>query len=80
MWSGNYNFLNRSVESSNVLDIAPVGHLDDAALLVFAAGAQKGEGNLIVNGELYENVWNGSSNSVEEYMVDLSDSLAESSC
>ena len=39
----------------------------DAYLCVFAASAQSGEGNLIINGENYTDVWNGTSNSLEMY-------------
>ena len=43
----------------------------NATLYVFAASAQKGEGNLIVNGETYTDVWDGSSESVEVFTSDV---------
>ena len=39
----------------------------NATLFVFAASAQSGEGNLIINGENYTDIWNGTSNSLEMY-------------
>lgn len=39
----------------------------DATLYVFAASAQSGEGNLIINDKTYEDVWSGTSQSVEVY-------------
>ena len=39
----------------------------NATLYVFAASAQAGEGNLIVNGDVRENVWSGTSNSFDIY-------------
>ena len=39
----------------------------NATLYVFAASAQAGEGNIIVNGESYENVWSGSSYSFDTF-------------
>ena len=39
----------------------------NATLYVFAASAQAGEGNLIVNDEVKENVWSGTSNSFDIY-------------
>lgn len=39
----------------------------DATLYVFAANAQSGEGDLIINGNDYIDVWSGTSQSVEVY-------------
>jgi hypothetical protein len=65
------NFLGRTVASDSVLGADVKGGIVDAKLYVFAASAQAGEGNLIVNGKSYEDIWSGSSNSVGEYVVDL---------
>ena len=43
----------------------------NATLYVFAAGAQSGEGNIIVNGETYENVWNGTTNTFDMFKTDV---------
>ena len=43
----------------------------NATLYVFAASAQSGEGNLIINGETNSDVWDGSSNSVEAFIADV---------
>ena len=72
------NFLNRTAAGNNVLDIAPVNGFVDAQLVVFAAGAQKDEGNLVVNGELYEDIWMGTDKTVDNYIVFLDDASAES--
>ena len=72
------NFNGRIVASNSILDVDLVDDIKEAELYVFAAGAQAGEGNLIVNGEEFVDVWNGSSNSVNGYVVDLSDSIKES--
>ena len=69
------NFLGRVVASNNVLGIDAIENVNDAKLYVFAASAQTGEGNLIVNDNAYQNVWSGSSNSVNDYVIDLKDSL-----
>ncbi|MCQ2961267.1 MAG: DUF3344 domain-containing protein [archaeon] len=69
------NFLGRIVASNNVLGADLVEDILGADLHVFAASAQNGEGNLIVNDKTYENVWSGSSNSVSDYVIDLKDSL-----
>ena len=42
-----------------------------AILYVFAASAQNGEGNLIINDRLYSNVWNGTANSFDTFTTDL---------
>lgn len=50
----------------------------DAVLYVFASGAQSGEGNIIVNGKLAENVWNGTSKTTDLYTANITDILADS--
>ena len=42
----------------------------NATLYVFAASAQSGEGNLMVNDKEYTDVWNGTSQSLEMFMTD----------
>ena len=39
----------------------------DATLCVFAAGAQAGEGNIIINDKTTENIWDGTSTSFDMY-------------
>ena len=39
----------------------------NAILNVFAAGAQSGEGNIIINGANYADVWNGTSESLDSF-------------
>jgi hypothetical protein len=72
------NFLGRVVASNNVLGIDSYDNAIASLLYVFAASAQVGEGNLIVNDVSYENVWSGSSNSVGQYIVDLGTAPSES--
>jgi hypothetical protein len=43
----------------------------DATLYVFAAGAQAGEGDLVINGNTVSNVWSGTSSSFDTYMTDV---------
>ena len=42
-----------------------------ATLYVFAAGAQAGEGNLVINGETYADVWSGTSQTFDTYVKDV---------
>ena len=72
------NLAGRIAAANSVLDISLAEILLDAKLHVFAAGAQAGEGNLIVNGLSYNDVWNGTSKTTDEYIVDLTDSIAPS--
>ena len=72
------NFLGRVVASNNVLGIDSIENAISSSLYVFAASAQAGEGNLIVNDASYDNVWSGSSNSVGQYIVDLGTAPSES--
>ena len=72
------NTLGRTVAANSVLDIDLVDNIVATNLFVFAGGAQAGEGNLIVNGETYENIWDGTSSSLNEYVVDLGTSPSAS--
>ena len=65
------NTAGRTVAANSILDIDAINNIVGANLYVFAGGAQVNEGNLIVNGETYENIWNGTSQSLTEYIVDL---------
>ena len=72
------NFLGRVVASNNVLGIDSIENIVGSSLYVFAASAQSGEGNLIVNDLTYFDVWTGSSNSVGQYIADLGTAPSES--
>ncbi|MBO6104274.1 MAG: DUF3344 domain-containing protein, partial [Methanobrevibacter sp.] len=72
------NLAGRTAAANSVLDIDLPMFIENAKLHIFAASAQSGEGNLIVNGQTFTNVWSGSSNSTNEYIVDLTDSIASS--
>ena len=43
----------------------------DATLTVFAANAQSGEGDLIINGETYSDVWSGTSQTIDVYQTNV---------
>ncbi len=59
--SGSYSFMD--VEAENCIN---------STLYVFAAGAQSGEGNIVVNeNATFENVWNGTTSSLDYYVVDM---------
>lgn len=64
---------NKNMEASftSKFENVPVG--DHAKLYVFAAGAQAGEGNMEINGSLYEDVWWGTSSSLDVYIPVIPD-------
>ena len=72
------NTAGRIIASNSVLDIGAIDNVVAANMFIFAAGAQAGEGNLIVNGNLYENIWNGTSQTLDEYDIDLGTSPSAS--
>ena len=43
----------------------------NATLYVFAAGAQKGEGNLVINDKTYSDIWSGTSQSFDTFTTDI---------
>ena len=78
LYYSNYNFLGRDVSSNSVLDVNTRDDIIGANLYVFAASADPNDGDLIVNGEQFTNVWAGNSNTTSQFVVDLTDSLADS--
>lgn len=48
---------------------------DVAKLHVFAANAQDGDGDIVFNGKLYENVWKGNEFSTELFTLDISNTI-----
>ena len=49
-----------------------------STLYVFAAGAQAGEANVVVNEKGYNNIWNGTSNSLNYHLIDMTNSILKS--
>lgn len=71
-----FNELNREVRTNSEFNVNSTGKVN-AKLYIFAAGAQKGEGNVIFNSRLIEDVWNGNSNSTDLYALDVTDNAAD---
>jgi hypothetical protein len=71
-----FNELNREVKANSVFNVNSTGNVD-AKLYIFAAGAQKGEGNIMFNNKLYEDVWNGNTNSTGLYVMDITSSIED---
>ena len=72
----NYNVAGRLIKTDSQI-YADFKDVTDAALFVFAASAQAGEGNIIFNGVEDVNVWNGTSNSYEGYFINITNSLKD---
>ena len=64
---------NQNTDASFITKFENVAVGDHAKLFVFAAGAQAGEGNLEINGYLYEDVWNGTSQSLDVHIPVIPD-------
>ena len=75
--ASDFNELGREVKIDSEFKINSTGNVG-AKLYVFAAGAQKGEGNVIFNNQVNEDVWNGNSNSTNLYVLDVSNSVSDS--
>ena len=65
-----YNLANRTVKSDVVINVNS-NSVDDATLYVFAAGAQKGEGNIAFNSLLKSNVWRGTLYTTDMYKLNV---------
>ena len=68
--ANDYNNAGRIVKLDNEIEVDP---FVNATLYVLASGAQKGEGNIIVNGKAFEDVWNGTSKTTDLFTADISD-------
>ena len=66
------NLAKRPVKADSTIDVAVA---DTAKLYIFAASAQAGEGNVVFNGNVYENVWSGTSSTTDLYALDITDSV-----
>ena len=75
--SNDYNAAERLVMSDSVMDVN-ADDVIDAKLYVFAASAQKGEGSIWFNKNIFKNVWSGSSNSVGMFCEDIIRDIADS--
>ena len=69
------NVAKRPVHADSTIDVKTA---DTAKLFIFAASAQSGEGNIVFNGNVYENVWSGTGSSTDLYTLDITDSVKNS--
>ena len=70
-----YNVAERLVMADSTINVAVA---DSAELYVFAASAQSGEGTIIFNGDIYKNVWNGTSSTTDLYTLDVTSNVKDS--
>ncbi len=70
-----YNLANRSVKTDSLFEVDVLNTYDNA-LLVYAAGAQAGECNIVINGDEYEDIWHGSSYSLNRAIFHLGNNLS----
>ncbi|MBR3113684.1 MAG: DUF3344 domain-containing protein [Methanobrevibacter sp.] len=69
-----YNLANRNVASNVGVDLNP-DLVEDAKLYVFAAGAEKNEGDISFNTILNSNVWDGTLHTTDLYSLDIKDKI-----
>lgn len=67
------NKANRIVKADSTIDVDVIG--DSATLYVVAASAQKGEGNIIFNGQENVDVWSGGSSTTDLYALDITKTI-----
>lgn len=69
------NDANRPVQADSTIDVATIKDTSDVKLYVFAASAQKGEGNIVFNGQTSKDVWNGTSSTTDLFTLDITNSV-----
>ncbi|MCQ2970795.1 MAG: DUF3344 domain-containing protein [archaeon] len=75
--SNTSNNAGRVVQANSNININSKDILD-AKLYVFASGAQTNEGNIIINNNVFENVWNGTSKTTDLFATDITDIVKDS--
>ena len=75
--SNDYNKAGRIVKADSTIKTYSK-FTNNATLYVFAAGAQAGEGNIVFNGETYENVWSGTDKTTDLYTVNVTGNVKDS--
>ena len=68
--AGTYNLANRTVHADSEISVYSKV-TDSAKLYIIAASAQKGEGDIIFNGKVYEDVWNGTTSTTDLYTLNI---------
>ena len=71
------NNAGRAVKSDSVVNLSGTD-FDNVTLYILAAGAQKGEGNIVVNGKVFDDVWSGSSKTTDLFKADITDVFNDS--
>ena len=70
------NLANRTVKADSTINVANLG--DASKLYVFASNAKANYGNLVFNGQTYENIWSGADYSSEVFTLDITNSIKNS--
>ena len=70
------NNAGRTVKSDSTIWLLGTDYVN-ATLYVLAASAQAGEGNIIINGVEFADVWNGTSSTTDLFTADITDIIAE---
>lgn len=78
LYASKYNEAGRTVSTSSSLVGVDTSYLTAAELYVFAASANSGDGDIIFNGVKKNNVWNGTSNSMDSYSMDILSTIKNS--
>ena len=74
--NGNNN-AGRTVKADTEIN-ANTNKILDATLYVMAASAQDGESNIVFNGNVYNNVWSGTSSTTDLFSIDVTDLIENS--
>ena len=74
--STSYNKAGRVIKSDSQISV-DLTNINNATLYVFAASAQAGESNIIINGKKYVDVWNGTSSTTDLFTADITDCVAK---
>ena len=78
LYASSYNKAGRTITTSSSLEGIDTKYLTAAELYVFAASANSGDGDIIFNGVKKNNVWNGTSNSMDSYSMDILSTIKNS--
>ena len=77
LFNNRFNKANRTNQAKSIINVES-NKITNATIYIFAAGADKTDGHVVVNGEIFENCWNGGSKTTDLFQTDVTSIVKDS--
>lgn len=77
LFNNDYNKAGRVNQANSIINV-DVSKINDATIYIFAAGADRTDGHVIVNDNEFNNCWNGNGNTADLFKTDITSIVKES--